>query len=345
MPIYEITKDAIVPISKATFAAQGLHERKDVQRLLRESIGIVSPDTMVLAEEFGDWVESSRRIDLLGLHRDGSLVVVELKRTEDGGHMELQSIRYAAMVSPMTFEQAVEAHRKYLAAKGSTDDAQESILSFLGTDEPSEFNASVRIVLASADFSKEITSSVLWLNDQGLDITCVRLRPYKYGEKTLLDIQQVIPLPEAEEFQIAIQQQSSERRAAAKRTGRDFTKYWLRTKAREFERLNKRNFIFEVVKEAIRLGKTPEEVAKAIPWRSVGRLFLAHPGNLDSVRFIEASDMESVPRYFCDEGDLFFSGGKTHAFTNQWGIRTEEAVRSILATLPSDHGIEFRIAS
>jgi len=31
-------------------------------------------------------------------------VAIELKRTEDGGHMELQSTRYAAMVSTMTFD-------------------------------------------------------------------------------------------------------------------------------------------------------------------------------------------------------------------------------------------------
>ena len=48
---------------------------------------------MVLAEEFGDWQDSRRRIDLLCLDRDAGLVVVELKRTEDGGHMELQAIR------------------------------------------------------------------------------------------------------------------------------------------------------------------------------------------------------------------------------------------------------------
>jgi hypothetical protein len=32
---------------------------------------------------------------------------MELKRTEDGGHMELQVIRYAAMVSKMTFDKVV----------------------------------------------------------------------------------------------------------------------------------------------------------------------------------------------------------------------------------------------
>ena len=44
---------------------------------------------MVIAEEFGDWLDSSRRIDLLCLDSVANLVVVELKRTDDGGRLDL----------------------------------------------------------------------------------------------------------------------------------------------------------------------------------------------------------------------------------------------------------------
>ncbi len=105
MPLYELTKDWIVPLPQTTFAKRGIGERQDLQRLLREHIAVVGHDLLVVAEEFGDWEESRRRIDLLAIDKMANLVVVELKRTEDGGHMELQAIRYAAMVSTMTFEQ------------------------------------------------------------------------------------------------------------------------------------------------------------------------------------------------------------------------------------------------
>jgi len=45
-----------------------------------------------LSEEFGDWDESRRRIDLLAIDSQANLVVIELKRTSDSGHMELQAI-------------------------------------------------------------------------------------------------------------------------------------------------------------------------------------------------------------------------------------------------------------
>ena len=48
--------------------------------------------------------------------------------------------------------------------------------------------------MASAEFSKELTTSVMWLNDFGLDIRCVRMHPYVSGGQIFLDVQTVIPI-------------------------------------------------------------------------------------------------------------------------------------------------------
>ena len=118
MPIYEITSSEIRKLGQTTFSAAGIRERVDLQRLLRSNVDVISPDTLVVAEEFGRWDDSRRRIDLLGLDREANIVVIELKRTEDGGHMELQAIRYAAMVSTMTFEKVVDVYADYLRRIG-----------------------------------------------------------------------------------------------------------------------------------------------------------------------------------------------------------------------------------
>ena len=206
MPLYQLTPNDLQPLQETSFAAEGIRERGDLQHLLRDRIGVISPDTLVLAEEFCDWQDSSRRIDLLGLDRDARLVVIELKRTDDGGHMELQAIRYAAMVSTMTFEKAVEVYARHLATRGQPGDARAGTLAFLGWEEPDDnaFARDVRIVLVSADFHPEISTAVLWLNQRGLDLRCVRLRPYKLDGRILLDVQPIIPLPEAEQYQVRI---------------------------------------------------------------------------------------------------------------------------------------------
>jgi hypothetical protein len=201
MAIYKLTKDALTALTETKLEAEGILERKDLQRLLRSQITALDTDLMVISEEFGDWVESNRPIDLLCLDKNANLVIVELKRTEDGGHMELQAIRYAAMVSKMTFPQLQSAYESHLKQLGeSTEDAQDKLLQFLGWDEPQEdkFAQDIRIILASPNFSKELTTSVMWLNDFDVDIRCVRLKPYRDADGlVLLDIQQIIPLPEA----------------------------------------------------------------------------------------------------------------------------------------------------
>lgn len=208
MAIFEMSNDRITPLAETSFGAVAVYERGDLQRLLREHIDVLEDGLMVIAEEFGDWIDSSRRIDLLCLDRDANLVVIELKRTADGGHMELQAIRYAAMVSAMTFDQLVNAcarHRN--PGKPDTNEAKATILEFLGWSSPDEdrFAQEVRIILASADFGRELTTAVVWLNDHGLDIRCVRLKPYQTAEgRLLIDVQQLIPLPEVADFQTQI---------------------------------------------------------------------------------------------------------------------------------------------
>jgi hypothetical protein len=54
----------------------------------------------------------------------------------------------------------------------------------------------------------------MWLNQKDLDIRCVRMKPYKLGEAVLLDIEQIIPLPEAQDYQIKVKQQAVIQKAA-----------------------------------------------------------------------------------------------------------------------------------
>lgn len=207
MSLYEMTSSDFHPLNEASLVNLGVRERDDLQRLLRKQVEVLGDDLYVLTEEFGDWSDSRRRIDLLAIDLQANLVVIELKRTADGGHMELQAIRYASMVSAMTFERACQIHGEFLSRIGeSAEDARPRILTFLGWEEPDEeaFAADVRIILVAEDFGKELTTAVLWLRERDLDIRCVRLRPYSDGDKRLIDVQQIIPLPEAHEYQVQL---------------------------------------------------------------------------------------------------------------------------------------------
>lgn len=341
MAIYEINDDKITAIHVTSFAERGLKERADLQRLLKHQIDIISPGTLVVAEEFGEWDESRRRIDLLGIDKAANIVVIELKRTEDGGHMELQAIRYAAMVSTLTLERVIEIYGRYLNDNNLDEDPRENILNFLEWGDADEdlFGQDVRIVLASAEFSKELTTAVMWLNERSMDIRCVRLKPYKDGERTLLDVQTVIPLPEAEAYQIQIREKQ-QRERQSRTSSRDTTRYDVSINGKDFDNQPKRGMIFNVIKPIIESGVHPEQIAKLIHWRR-NALFYKFDEILDEESVVEQL-MQETPggkvkkyrRFFSKEDELFHVDGKTYLLTNQWGKRALEAVEMLRDNYP-----------
>lgn len=236
MSLYRVTSDKLESVAQTSFAAESLLERKDLQRLLRKDITPVGDDLLVIAEEYGEWEEGNRRIDLLCLSKDAGLVVIEIKRTEDGGHMELQAIRYAAMVSSMTLDQAIHAYAR--TQGGEPEAARSDVLDFLqlASEDEAELTGEVRIVLVSANFSTELTTAVLWLNRHDLDITCIRLRPYRIGAEVFIDATQIIPLPESADYEVKVRAQDKEKRKVLGVRQEIFRKFWAqlieRSKAR-----------------------------------------------------------------------------------------------------------------
>jgi hypothetical protein len=229
------------------------------------------------------------------------------------------------MVSSMTFEKAVEVHAKYLQKLGDMDkDAQSALLDFLEWDEPNDddFAQDVLIVLASAEFSKELTSSVLWLNGRGLDIRCVRLKPYDLDGRMLVDVQQIIPLPEAEEYQVQIREKV-QRERSARTTSRDFTRFDLQVGDERHSAMWKRNAIFAVCRYLVTHGIPPEEIAKLLPWRRDFRIWFTVDGAVDADEFsrlaLEKSSNYDPGRWFTENDDLIVLNGTTYAFSSQWG--------------------------
>ncbi|QKE85334.1 hypothetical protein [Arthrobacter sp. NEB 688] len=210
MPIFEVQPGGLMPLVQTSLAAEQLWERRHLQSFLRRHLHEVdgASDLMVIAEEFADWADSKRRIDLLAVDRRGNLVVVELKRGTTGEHMELQAVRYAAMVSTVTLDQAARAFARFLSSTGEVtgmEEARERILQHIDAEDPEEeFGRDVRIVLVSEDFSLEVTSAIMWLSAKGVDITAIRLAVHRLDDRVLLDFLQVIPFKGAEDYQVRV---------------------------------------------------------------------------------------------------------------------------------------------
>ncbi|MGL4460109.1 MAG: hypothetical protein ACRCUB_17280, partial [Plesiomonas shigelloides] len=225
-----------------------------------------------------------------------------------GAHMELQALRYASMIANMTFDKACEYFERYIADEELDINAKETLLEFIDLDESQldDFGNDVRIVLASADFGKELTTSVLWLRDKGIDISCIRLTPFKYQNDVLINATQIIPIPEAEAYQIKFREKRAEQRAS-QQSSRDYSKYRF-----SGETYNKRKLALAVIRHWICDRQFTE-------FKQITD-YLCQFNLPKAVTLIERVAEKNLNRWHSSESDLILlSSGERIAISNQWG--------------------------
>ena len=188
-----------------------------------------------------------------------------------------------------------------------------------------KFGQDVRIVLVSADFSRELTSTVMWLNDKEVDIRCVRIRPYVHKGDTLIDAQQVIPLPESADYQVMVREKKRQERTSREQKS-DWTRYDIRINGSVSENQTKRGSILLVVKALVEHGVDPMEIHGHFKDWGRGNAFLEVDGQIDEFEDFSAAAAEdaeaagknfSIKRWHRNSDDLMHFGEKTYALTNQ----------------------------
>jgi hypothetical protein len=248
----------------------------------------------------------------------------------------------------MVFDDVVAAFEKFLARvdPDGDRDARHELISFLGLeDEEPEISSDVRIVLVSGDFGREITTTVLWLNQfDGMDIRCVRLVPYRLDDKVLLDIQQIIPLPEAEDYQVRVRRKDQERERS-RTDGRDFTRYHVVVDGRQLPDENKRKAIRTMVANLVKRDCPGERIADVIGPRK----FRGIDGELTDPDEMVILAEAAYPRFRFDPGrwyvdEPFHQGGRTWLLSKMWGRDTEQVLEDLSAAFP-DSGVTFRRAA
>lgn len=202
-------------IESQSFVSLKIWERTHIQEWVRKHPDMLGEDLLIVNMEFDRFEGSRDRLDLLALDRSGNLVVVELKRDSFAGHADLQTIRYAAMISTMTVEQLLERyadyHKRTTGEEASEERLRSIIKDFVELEDFEELSSRPRIILCSEDFSQEITTTVLWLRGFDLDISCVRLTPHRSDNKLILVPEKIIPLRESEEYITRVQQKEEQR--------------------------------------------------------------------------------------------------------------------------------------
>lgn len=192
-------------------------EKEDLEEWAIEEPRVLGENLLVISSEYANFADLRDRLDILAIDPNGKLVVVELKRDKADRTTDLQAIKYASYCSTLTAEDIQKDYRDFWnerdEAKLSPEEVGEKFVEFLNqgitgealyTDDGwanFELDDKPRIMLVAGSFGPEITSPVMWLIEEyNLDITCTRIEAYKHRDRIILNSQQVIPIPEAEEY-------------------------------------------------------------------------------------------------------------------------------------------------
>jgi len=208
-------KTAISALKKKTFSELNLKEVSNLQEWIAKDPNCLGEELLIFQKEFAGFDETRERLDLLALDKNGSLVIIENKRDNTDKDVVWQAIKYTSYCSTLTTSQIIDIFQSYLDSQVENEEARDKISEFLDGKNIDEVilneGSSQRIILVAADFRKEVTSTVLWLISKGLDAKCIKVTPYSSLDKKLfLDIRQIIPTKEAEDYMIGMSSKSKE---------------------------------------------------------------------------------------------------------------------------------------
>ena len=175
-------------------------------------------ELLVIQKEFDGFADTRERLDLLALDKDGQLVVIENKLDDSGRDVVWQAIKYAAYCSNLKKAEIIDIFQQYLDRFCGGGSASSLICEFLDEVELDSVvlnpGNQQRVMFIAANFRKEVTSTVMWLLGHGIRAQCFRVVPYTFSEELFVDLQQIIPTPEAADFMIGMASKETEEKSA-----------------------------------------------------------------------------------------------------------------------------------
>lgn len=199
-------------IKESSFTDLGLQERYDIQEWIANYPDMLeyTDKLLIIQKEFDGFEDTNRRLDLLALDDKGNIVVIENKRDDTGVDVTWQAINYASFCSTLTKQQVIDIYNKYLAKQGKGQDAEQIIEDFLLDSSKGYPSDKQKIILVSHHFRSEVLSAVQWLNSNGLDITCIRLRPYKFQNEIIVDTDRILPQDALKDYTLKLSSKTAD---------------------------------------------------------------------------------------------------------------------------------------
>lgn len=214
--------------NKVNFSEVGWTEPDEIEDMVANNlekfvdVNGKEENLIVVGRQVSD--ESRGRNDIVALDGNGNIVLIEIKRDLKDSkrrreNIESQAVRYAAALAKIDSPRELlsKMYSEYYSRFGKSSEDQEEgaarkkLYDFLETNdiEFEDINRTQRIVLFASGYSERALSSLAWLSKNGVNITVLKGSLFKHGGELMLDVKQLLPVVDEEEYFIDIPERDS----------------------------------------------------------------------------------------------------------------------------------------
>ena len=185
MPIFKLKKegDSIENAVLVQAAKTSLELEKHLEGWLenspwaiaQEPLLIIGRQTTATSGEYG-------RIfpDLLGIDKEGNLVIIELKKDRTPREVVAQILDYAAWVNDLSDEKIRDIATSYLKSIKTEQDIDTIFSELFETDEIPSLNLRLRLFIAAEEISPPVARVCRFLRQEhGVDVNCVQFNIFQ----------------------------------------------------------------------------------------------------------------------------------------------------------------------
>jgi hypothetical protein len=219
---------SVESVNKVNFSEIGWTEPNEIESMVANNLekfvgaGGKEENLIVIGRQVRD--KSRGRNDIVALDGEGNIVLIEIKRDIKDSksrreNIESQAVRYAAALAKIESPRELlsKMYSEYYSRyeEGGEDQeegaARKKLYDFLETNdiEFGEINRTQRIVLFASGYSERALSSLAWLSKNGVSITVLKGSLFKHGGELMLDVEQLLPVVDEEEYFIDIPERDS----------------------------------------------------------------------------------------------------------------------------------------
>ncbi len=154
-----------------------LASEKELENMIVQEPRMLSDEWLLIGQQVNTGFGGI--IDLLALAPDGSLILIELKRSRTPREVVAQSLDYASWIEKLQPEEIVEIYDRFTSGKDLTKDFESKFGQKLDEDD---LNQSHQIIIVAAEIDISTERIVNYLNDRDLAINVLFFQVFSNGE-------------------------------------------------------------------------------------------------------------------------------------------------------------------